>query len=392
MKIIHIYGHSYGGNFVITQLKELKKQQHDLLVICPSSGPFSDTLKELSIDVEFIDFQGAKISDIPKVLSSVWKIRKTIKAFQAKVVHYHLIKAIIVGRLSCAFLKSVKTFSQLGGPLTLEMKVFRRLDLATAMFDDKIICSSYNIRDIYAKYRVSRHKCEVLHYAFPLDPFLSINKKEARKIIRTEFNIEESANVIGMVAYLYDSNFRQFKNVGLKGHETLIAAAKEIVNEQKNTIFLIVGQDIDGGDKYLKKLKLLVAQTGLEANFIFTGFRKDIPQLISAMDIVAVPSLSENCGGAVEPLLMKVPVVASKIGGLTDIVIENQTGWLCAPADTASLNSSLQLALNTPEPKRNDMGEQGHKLVSELFNPEVNGGKLLAIYKKTLSPFNKVDL
>jgi glycosyltransferase involved in cell wall biosynthesis len=110
------------------------------------------------------------------------------------------------------------------------------------------------------------------------------------------------------------------------------------------------------------------------------------------MDIVAVPSLSENCGGAVEPLLMKVPVVASKIGGLTDIVIENQTGWLCAPADTASLNSSLQLALNTPEPKRNDMGELGHKLVSELFNPEVNGEKLLAIYKKTLSPFNKVDL
>lgn len=380
MKIVHIYGHSYGGNFVITQLKELKQLGHELLVICPSSGPFSDTLKTLDIKVQFIDFQGSKITDIPKILKSIIQIRQLIKTFKPQVVHYHLIKAIIIGRLSCVFLKSVKKFSQLGGPLTLEMTFFRWLDLATAMIDDTIICSSYNIESIYAKYRVSRNKCEVLHYAFPLQPFLSTCKEEARNAIRQEFNINENKNVIGMVAYMYDSNFRQFKDVGLKGHEVLISSAPEIIAQHKDTVFLIVGQDIDGGNKYLNKLKQRVKEVNLEEYFIFTGFRKDIPNVISAMDIVAVPSLSENCGGAVEPLMMKVPVVASNIGGLTDIVIEGKTGWLAEAANTNSLSDALNKALSTPQTSRNEMGEQGHQLVSGLFDPAVNGIKLVNIY------------
>ena len=385
MKIVHIYGHSYGGNFVITQLKELQKQGHDLLVICPSAGPFSENLDKLNIPVEFINFQGAKISDIPRVMRSIFTIRKTIKTFGADIVHYHLIKAIIVGRLASIGLKA-KRFAELGGPLTLEMRFFRWLDISTAWIDDTIICSSYAIRDIYSRYAITKNKCQVLHYAFPVSPFLSVDKEQARERVRKTYNIDDKQKVVGMVSYLYESNFRQFKDVGLKGHETLVEAAKTIIQQEKNVHFLIVGQDIDGGDKYLKRLQQHVASLELTPYFTFTGFQKNVPEMLAAMDIAAVPSLSENCGGAVEPLLMNIPVVASNVGGLTDIVIENETGWLAEPANSESLANAITQALATPAETRDVMGNKGRELVYSLFEPEANGKRLVDIYQSSNAP------
>lgn len=381
MKILHIYGHSYGGNFVITQLKELVAQGHDVYVICPAKGKFTEIAEQVGVSVIVSDFQGAKLADLFKIAKSILFIRKVIKTLNIDVVHYHLIKAILVGRIACLGLSKITKISELGGPLTLEMRRFRWLDIATAFIDDYIICSSYAIERIYQQYKVTRNKLKVLHYAFPLTPFLSVDKSASRTQVRNEFSIDEQNIVIGMVAYLYASNFRQFKNVGLKGHETLIDAAADLVKTHPNLTFLIVGQDIDGGTKYLQALQNRVANLGLESHFIFAGYRSDVANMISAMDIVAVPSLSENCGGAVEPLMMSVPVVASNVGGLTDIVIENETGWLCEPANTQSLASSLKSAIDAGNIKRKDMGENGKRLVSSLFDPVINGKKLAQIYQ-----------
>lgn len=382
MKVLHLYGHTYGGNFVITQLREFVQLGFDVTVICTGQGEFARLATSVGAKVIFSDFQGSRLKDIPKIFRSIFSIRKYIKKEKPDAVHYHLIKAIIVGRLACMFLKGVKTVSQLGGPLTLEVAYFRWLDLLTSFVDDDIICSSNRIQEIYGKYCITRNKCSIVHYAFPLGPFLEVDKVANRRSVCNEFGLPSDSRVIGMVAYMYKSNLPQFRKVGIKGHEVLLSAAVDIIKCYPSVKFLIVGQDIDGGVEYFNELVDMTVSLGIRDSFIFTGFRKDIPRLISAMDIVVVPSLSENCGGAVEPLLMGVPVVASDVGGLPDVVIEGKTGWLSTPGDPGSLAAALKNALGSTNNQLAALGENGTELVVRLFDPYTNAKKIEKIYRR----------
>jgi len=84
--------------------------------------------------------------------------------------------------------------------------------------------------------------------------------------------------------------------------------------------------------------------------------------------VAAVPSLSENVGGAVEPLLMERPVVASAVGGLPDVVRDGETGYLVPPRDPGALADALLHTLTLPAAARRAMGRRGRAIVQELFD------------------------
>lgn len=384
MKIIHIYGHTYGGNFVVTQLKELKKQGHDLLVICTGEGSFSNQVINLGIKVVFIDFQGSRINDVFKIVKSIFTIRKVIRNYSPDVVHYHLIKAILVSRLSLFFSGVKVKVSELGGPLTLETKVFKFLDLSTSWVDTDVICSSEKIKEIYSNYFWIKSKCSLLHYAFPTSPFTNCNKMNSRALIRERYGLGSDTFLVGMVAHMYKSNLKQFNTIGIKGHEVLLSAISKVKLDSKNIHFLIAGQDIDGGIEYLNELKALAESLELQDLVTFTGHVQDVPEVIASLDLAVVPSLSENCGGAVEPLLMGVPVIASNVGGLPDVVIPDRTGWLVTAKSEFELANAINYACNLTKEELGSLGEHGRELVLSLFEPEKNADKLLKIYSNRL--------
>ena len=82
----------------------------------------------------------------------------------------------------------------------------------------------------------------------------------------------------------------------------------------------------EGGRQYLAKMQSLVRDLGLDDRVTFTGFRSDVPEVLKALDVALQASLSENLGGTIEGLLMETPMVASRVGGLTDSVIDGKTG------------------------------------------------------------------
>lgn len=386
MKILHIYGHDFGGNFVITQLKGLIKLGHTVKVICTGHGVFYDKAKDAGADVLVVDFQGYRISDLKKILLAIFKIRKIIKDFNPDVVHYHLIKAIIIGRLSVLFMNVKKKISELGGPLTLEKNFFRYIDLATSWVDTDVICSSKKIKEIYSNYPWIKNKCTLLHYAFDTSIFTGIDKKSERIKVRSEFGYKEDDFIVGMVAYMYNQRFSNYNNAGLKGHEFLIDAIKlcKAHCQKDNIKFLIVGEDLDNTRIYFNELVALVKSLGLSKHVIFTGNRSDVASILASLDVAVVPSISENCGGAVEPLLMSVPVIASNTGGLTDVVIEDSTGWLFEVGDTKGLYSCIMEAYNTNAEVLKCMGEAGRDIVIEYFEPNKNICKLNDVYQRVI--------
>ena len=128
---------------------------------------------------------------------------------------------------------------------------------------------------------------------------------------------------------------------------------------------VIVGGPWGNARWYERRIRSLGARLCGSA-LIFTGHRPDIPEIYPDLDLAVVPSLSESLGGAVEPLLSGVPVVATNVGGLPDVIQEGKTGWLVPPRRPADLARAMLEALEKPEEARRRTS-QGQKLARSLM-------------------------
>ncbi len=200
------------------------------------------------------------------------------------------------------------------------------------------------------------------------NPQMVDNKK-----VRKEFKIGSEEIVIGMLARFTPG----------KGHEEFLWAAKELNNEYKYLRFMVVGEPSRGEVEYTDKIKELAIQYDLK-NTIFTGFRGDTPEVLSALDIFAFPSHSESFGIAlVEAMAMKKPSVCSNAEGVLDIAINNETSYLFENKNAADLKSKLKMLIESKE-TRISFGEYARKRVIENFDIEIITNKIVKIYSEEM--------
>src|SRR5690606_12024509 len=102
--------------------------------------------------------------------------------------------------------------------------------------------------------------------------------------------------------------------------------------------FVMVGDGWgDRGRAYEDELRALAHTLGVAPAVIFTGARRDVPDLLACFDVALQCSLSENVGGAIEALMMGTPTVVSAVGGLVDVVRHDETGLVVPPDDPQAL-------------------------------------------------------
>ena len=210
----------------------------------------------------------------------------------------------------------------------------------------------------------------VLHYN-GVDPEKYDPTKVGPKKVRKELNIKEDELLLGMVARF---------SAG-KGHENFLLVAKELTVKYNNLKFIIVGEASKGEDAYAKEIKNLADDYGLN-NIIFAGFRTDMPEVLSAMDIFIFPSHAEAFGVAlVEAMAMAKPSVSTNSDGILDITIDNETGYLFKKDDPADLKNKLEILINSPE-KRKTLGKAARQRVLEQFDSQKLMDGLVELYKQ----------
>jgi glycosyltransferase involved in cell wall biosynthesis len=125
---------------------------------------------------------------------------------------------------------------------------------------------------------------------------------------------------------------------------------------------------IAGQGELEQRLKAQIASLGLQGSIKLLGFRDDIPSLLAAADIFCMPSLSEALGySLLEAMAAGIPVVASEVGGIPEVITNAKEGLLVPPADPQKLASALgQLATDTP--LREDLGSNGRQTVRAKFS------------------------
>ncbi len=165
-----------------------------------------------------------------------------------------------------------------------------------------------------------------------------------------------------------------------KGHEEFLKAAQKIAaTSEMNFRFLIIGGASYGESDYELKIKGLV-ELDLDSVVQLTGFLKDIPRIMSVLDILAFPSHEESFGlTSTEAMAMKLPVVASGNAGVLDIVVDGETGILVPPKDYQALADGIMKLASDPS-LRKKFGEAGRKRVEEMFSIQAVVEKLENFY------------
>ncbi|MBA4323284.1 MAG: hypothetical protein C0408_10760 [Odoribacter sp.] len=185
--------------------------------------------------------------------------------------------------------------------------------------------------------------------------------------LKAELGIEENSVIIGSIGVLEKD----------KGQAGLIKALSRLKAEGVNNVFCI----ICGSGPEETSLRELAKELGLQGRILFLGFRKDINRVLRALDIGVITSLTIESFSmvAVEAMAMKVPVIATSVGALPEVVDDGETGILIPPGDVDALCESIKYLIKNPD-IRLKMGENGRKRVLERFTIEENVRKTEDIF------------
>jgi len=191
------------------------------------------------------------------------------------------------------------------------------------------------------------------------------------RAVRRELGYTDVDYVVGIVAVLRS----------WKGHAHLIAAVHRLCTEGVPARLLVVGAGPQEG-----ALKRQIKELAMENRVLVAGYRSDVPRLIGAMDLAVLPSTRNEATSQALPqaLAMKVPVIATAVGGLPEVVIDQQTGLLVPPASTEALYQAIRWAqLHRPEMK--EMAERGHAHVHANFTFEKMVDRTEAVYRELMA-------
>jgi glycosyltransferase involved in cell wall biosynthesis len=182
--------------------------------------------------------------------------------------------------------------------------------------------------------------------------------------VRAELGLTGPA--IGLVA-----NIR-----GSKGHRFFLEAAREVLRTRADVRFVIVGDGVGFGD-----VRRRVEELGLGACVRMTGFRRDIPEVMAALDVLVLPSVKSEAMSQVIPQALAVgtPVVGTTVGGTPELVRDGETGRLVPPADAAALARAILDLLRDPEGAR-AMARRGQAEVLARHSMEAAMTRLVAVY------------
>lgn len=197
--------------------------------------------------------------------------------------------------------------------------------------------------------------------------------------LKGELGIPPSAQVVTMAARINPK----------KGIEDLLTAAVQVVQQTPETWFVIIGdvvlQDRNQDHIYLERLRTIVRELGIADRVIFTGYRRDVERVLQMSDVSVLPSWSEGLPNSVlEAMALGMPVVATRVGGIPELIEDGRTGFLVEPRDAPGLARALVAVLSDRLLARR-LGEAARAQVQNKFSFHKMFRETEALYREVLA-------
>ena len=290
------------------------------------------------------------------------RLAETFKQHQPDLVHTHLLRADLFGR-SVALQSGIPFVTTVHSTDPYRSKWYlwplNRLERRTLKRCKRVICISKAVQE---------YTCRTTG----LDPNLC-------KIIPSGIDPEENQNVSATQPEQKDRPFTVGAIGDLtrqKGHRILVEAVRYLKDDSR---CLIAGQG-----PLRRKLGKLAGSLDIGNRVKFLGWVDDIKAFLAGLDVFVAPSLIEGQSLAVlEAMAAGLPVVASRVGGLPEVVQDGVTGLLAAPGNPLELQEAIKVLRDDPS-RRRDMGQAGRERVQEHFTSARMAEGYLQVYEKVL--------
>jgi glycosyltransferase involved in cell wall biosynthesis len=367
MQILHLISSVglFGAERVVIELsKSLKKTYHCepiIGIIRNVYNPHEEILEEAkSNDINYTIFGCRDQLDLKLAFS----IREFIKKNKIDIIHCHGYKSNFYGLLASKGQIPSVTTNHNWLTSHWKLKIYCILDSIWIRFFDRIVAVSNEVKKDMLRYKIPEEKIRVIDNGIALDRF---EKVVDAKNIKNQLGFEEKIRIIGTIGRL-----------GIeKGHIYLLEAARQILDVVKDLKFLIIGNG-----PLRKQLEEKSEKLGIKKHVIFMGQRKDIPELLMAMDIFVLPSIKEGLPVTLlEAMAAKRPVIATRVGAIPKVIENKDTGILVEPKDVTGLRDAIMNLLNDPG-RMNLFAREGFNRVCMDFSSDEMGKNYLKLYNE----------
>jgi glycosyltransferase involved in cell wall biosynthesis len=310
--------------------------------------------------------EGLPILSIPMKselsFGAAFRLSLHMKRERCVLAHFHDAHAVSVGGMACR---------RADVPIRI---ISRRVDfplktnaLSRAKYTrdiDRIVAISDGVKDVLVQGGISPSVIDIVPSGIDFSPFDSIKD---RTFLRTEFGFASDDFLAGIVAALEDH----------KGHRYLIEAARIIKDRAPKVKIIVVG-------KGSLELALDRQARDLQVDDLvyFLGFREDVPRILASLDVFVLSSHLEGLGTSImDAMASRLPVVATAVGGIPEVVADGETGLLVPPRSPEALAEAI-LRLHDDRALARRLGNRGHEVVHEKFSAESMARRIIEIYER----------
>lgn len=313
-----------GAETYLYNILDNLKEDINIFIVCNHKGTNHEKIVTKCKNVEIIEMN--HVFDI----KAARRIATYCKANNIHIIQTHFLRENYIGVISKLFNPKIKIIWT-AHLIAENRSIIRFFNRIFSRFVDKVICVSEAVKDSLVKEGIKSNKTKVIYNGVDTDCF----KLKYNSSIRAELDIDENTFLLATI-----SRFNKEK-----GHDFLIEGLKELKNYISNFKILLVG---DGEEKNYINEK--VKKYNLEAQVEFLGYREDIPDILSAIDIYVSPSRNEAISfSIIEALSCSKPVVATEVGGVPEIFHKGNCGILVPYGDKIAFAKAIRDLYNNKE-------------------------------------------
>lgn len=337
--VVHIITSlKYGGTerFLFNILKYLNKEYQFAVCYLKERGPVAEEIEKMSVPVFKV--------------RGLWGFRGFLAEHKADIVHTHLYRANVLGRIA-AHAAGIKQIISSQRAIDDWKKIYHVwLDRWTAQYADVIIANSQAVREVLiAREKIPATKIKIVFNGFSPESIFSLQTLQK---IKTQLRLDSHCQVVGTVTRFHPE----------KGVEGIPEIISRVIRKKPKTIFVLVG---DGPIRKLVEKE--IKNCKLEQHVRFTGFQLDTAYYYHLFDVFFLPSKEESFPQALlDAIGYGTPAMAAAVGGTRELIIHHETGLLAAPGDSQGMAEAIVWLLDHRQ-EAEAMAHKGKQIVADNF-------------------------
>jgi len=354
MRILFLTPHGnliYGGEkSLLLLLRELRARDVGVSVICPEPGVFVDTLNAEGFETVICPIHNLTKRTALHFADSLRRLWGVVRKFNPDIIHCNSASVAQIA-IPVALLHGV--------PVVVHL----RNDL---------------LRPAAKRYLVTKASAVIANSVFTGSELKACIDQRKRHVIYNPIEILNSNPMVQRV----DNPMVLFVGqiASIKGVDTFVRMAAKFKDCVQKATFVLLGDEPYHSKGYLQEMKDMAEAMDVLSIIEFAGHVTNVEKYYSAASLIVVPSRKEPFGRvAAEAMMAGRPVVASRVGGLPEVVEGNVTGFLVEPEDATGFAEKVEYLLTHPD-KAKAMGQAGRERAVRIFSPQEHADKVMGVY------------